>query len=284
MKSLVRLLAAFVLVAVAHAANVKDHLGLQLYSLRAQFKELGVDATLDLAKSYGVTEVEAYGVADVSVAKLAEGLKARGLKVVSMHAGHPAFKKDTAAVIADAKAFGATMVVVPWLTHSKDGLTEAEAKQYAADFNTFGAACKAAGLRFGYHPHGYEFVPIAPGSSVTAFDVLVRETKPDLVFFQMDVFWAFHGGQDPVKLLNKYPTRWVSLHLKDIRKGAATGLSTGSAKPEDNVTIGTGQIDWPAVLKTAQKLGVEHYFIEDETPTPLQCIPDSLKYLRALRL
>jgi sugar phosphate isomerase/epimerase len=284
MKTLVYLAALALMVASAAAADFQSHLGLQLYSLRAQFKELGVPATLDLAKTYGMTEVEAYGVADVPVPQLADGLKSRGFRVMSTHAGYPALKKDVAAAIADAKTLGASMIVVPWLTHSKEGLTEAEARQYAADFNAFGAACKAAGLRFGYHPHGYEFVPVAKGSADTAFDVLVRETKPELVSFEMDVFWAFHGGQDPVKLLNKYPKRWVALHLKDIRKGAVTGLSTGSAPPTDNVTIGTGQIDWPAVLRTAQKIGVQYYFIEDETPTPLQCIPDSVKYLRSLKL
>jgi sugar phosphate isomerase/epimerase len=284
MKPFASLVTAALLAASASAANFQDHLGLQLYSLRAQFKELGVAATLDLAKGYGTTEIEAYGVPDVPVAKLAEELKARGLKVVSTHAGHPALKQDIAAAIRDAKMLGATMIVVPWLTHAKEGLTGPEAKQYAADFNEFGAACKAAGLRFAYHPHGYEFTPITKGGSELAFDVLVRETKPELVSFEMDVFWAFHGGQDPVKLLNKYPNRWVALHLKDIRKGAETGLSSGSAPPADNVTIGTGQIDWPAVLRTAQKIGVQYYFIEDETPTPLQCIPDSVKYLRGLKL
>jgi sugar phosphate isomerase/epimerase len=220
----------------------------------------------------------------VPVQELADGLKARGLKVVSVHTGYPALKADINAAIRDAKTFGATMIVVPWLTHAKEGLTEAEARQYAADFNAFGAACQKAGLAFGYHPHGYEFTPTGKGNGELAFDVLVRETKPDLVKFEMDVFWAFHGGQDPVQLLNKYPDRWAALHLKDIRKGAVTGLSSGSAPPTDNVTIGTGQIDWPAVLRTAQKIGVRYYFIEDETPTPLQCIPDSFKYLRGLKL
>jgi len=60
--------------------------------------------------------------------------------------------------------------------------------------------------------------------------------------------------------------------------------STGSAAPTDNVSVGTGQIDWAAVLSTAQKVGVKYYFIEDETPAPLQCIPASLKYLRGLKL
>ena len=100
----------------------------------------------------------------------------------------------------------------------------------------------------------------------------------------MDVFWVFHAGQDPVKLLNKYGDRWQLLHVKDIRKGAVTGLSTGSAPPTDNVPVGDGQIDWPAVLRASQKVGVKHYIIEDETPTPLQAIPASLKYLRAVKL
>ena len=62
------------------------------------------------------------------------------------------------------------------------------------------------------------------------------------------------------------------------------GLATGHAAPIDNVAVGSGQMDWSAILKTAQDVGVKHYFIEDETPTPLICIPDSLKYLRALKL
>lgn len=101
----------------------------------------------------------------------------------------------------------------------------------------------------------------------------------------MDVFWVVHAGQDPVKLLQKYPNRWISLRVKDLRKGAVTGLNTGSAPPTDKVTVGLGQIDWPsAVLRAAQAIGVQQYFIEDESPTPLQCIPDSLKYLRAKKL
>ncbi|HYD85261.1 MAG TPA: hypothetical protein VEA63_14445, partial [Opitutus sp.] len=101
---------------------------------------------------------------------------------------------------------------------------------------------------------------------------------------QMDVFWVFHAGRDPVKLLESYSDRWFSLHVKDIRKGAVTNLSSGHAAPTDNVAVGTGQIDWKAVLSTAQKVGVRYYIIEDETPAPLQAIPASLKYLNGLKL
>jgi sugar phosphate isomerase/epimerase len=266
----------------ASTVDYKQHLGLQLWSLRAQMKD-SVPAALDLAKSYGITEVETAGTGNLTVAQFAAELKSRGLTAVSAHIGYDAFKKDTAAAIRDAKALGAKFVMIASVPHP-NGFTEDDARRIAADFNTFGAACKAAGLRFGYHPHGFEFTPTKAGNGEVVFDVLARETKPDLVCFEMDIFWVFHAGQDPVKLLNKYANRWVLVHVKDIRKGAVTGLSTGSAPPTDNVTVGTGQIDWPNVLRTAQRIGVQHYFIEDETPSPLQCIPDSLKYLRALKL
>ena len=105
------------------------------------------------------------------------------------------------------------------------------------------------------------------------------------VAFEMDVFWVVHPGADPVKFLNKYPGRWQLMHLKDMRKGALIGLPKPESAPEtDNVAVGAGQIDWKAVLGTAEKIGVTYYILEDETPTPLQCIPVSLAYLRALKL
>jgi sugar phosphate isomerase/epimerase len=285
MKTLLSLLLlplAALFVGAAAPVDFKQHLGLQMWSLRDTSKS-NVAAALDLAKSYGVTEIETAGTQGLTVEQYAAELKKRGLRAVAAHIGYDAWKKDTAQAVKDAKALGATYVFIASVPHP-NGFTEEDARRIAADFNTFGAAAKAAGLRFGYHPHGFEFTPTKAGNGEVVFDVLARETKPDLVCFEMDVFWVFHAGQDPVKLLNKYPTRWVTLHVKDIRKGTVTGLSTGSAAPTDNVTVGTGQIDWPNVLRTAQKIGIQHYFIEDETPTPLQCIPDSLKYLRALKL
>ena len=80
---------------------------------------------------------------------------------------------------------------------------------------------KAAGLRFAYHPHGFEFQPWKEG---TLFDLMVAETKPEFVSFELDVFWAVHGGADPVKLLQRYGRRFDLMHIKDLRKGAPTGI------------------------------------------------------------
>jgi len=265
----------------ATAANFHDHLGLQLWSLRDQTKASTTGA-LDLTVGFGFTEVETAGTGSLSPADFAKELQARQLTVIASHAGYEALQKDLPKAIADAKTLGAKYLICPALPHGKEGFTADDARRIAAEFNAWGEACRAAGLMFGYHTHGFEFVAATAGGE-TPFDVLMRETKPELVCFEMDVFWVFHAGVDPVKLLQKYSTRWRFLHVKDIRKGAVTGLSSGSAPPTDKVAVGDGQIDWPAVLSAAEKAGVTHYFIEDESTEPLKNIPASLRYLATLK-
>jgi sugar phosphate isomerase/epimerase len=265
------------------AVSFQDHTGIQLWSLREQTKA-DLPAALDWVKAQGLTEVETAGTGNVTAGEFSKLLQDRGLKAVSAHIGYEALTKDLAGAIQTAKTLGVKYVMTAWIPHGKEGLTAELAHQAAADFSKWGEAFRAEGITYGYHPHGFEFVPLASEGGKTAFDILTGETKPEFVSFEMDVFWVFHAGVDPVALLKKHSTRWSLLHVKDIRKGAVTGLSTGGAAPIDNVAVGTGQIDWPAVLKTAEQVGVKHFFIEDETPSPLVCIPDSLKYLRGLKL
>jgi sugar phosphate isomerase/epimerase len=263
----------------APAVNFKDHIGLQLYSLRDAFKT-DVPGSLDKVKSWGITEVETAGSYGMPPEKYRAMLDARGLKPVSGHFQYGPLDTDLDGVIREAKALGLQYVVCPWITHGAT-FTEQDAHKAAADFNKWGEALAKAGIKFGYHPHGYEFAPHGDG---TLFDVIARETKPEFVTFEMDVFWIVHPGKDPVKLMQKYPDRFSLMHLKDIRKGAPTGLFTGGAALTDCVTLGTGQVDWPAVLRQAAKIGVMHYFIEDEAPTAEQQIPKSIEYLRGLKL
>src|SRR5438093_1289803 len=92
-----------------------------------------------------------------------------------------------------------------------------------------------------------------------------------------------HSGQDAAKLLAKYANRWALMHLKDLRRGALTGIHTGHAPQSDDVPLGTGQVNWPAVLKEAAAAGVKHYFIEDESATPLEAVPKSVTYLQHVK-
>jgi sugar phosphate isomerase/epimerase len=73
------------------------------------------------------------------------------------------------------------------------------------------------------------------------------------------------------------------MHLKDLKKGVETGSLSGKTDVRNNVVLGTGQSDWPAILRAAQKVGVKYYFIEDESPSVLHQVPDSLAYLRSVR-
>jgi len=279
---LLSLTVAVLTTAALGAADFHERVGLQLWSLREQTKESTTHA-LDLAESYGIRLVETAGTGSLTVEAFGNELKARKLSAVAFHANFEALQKDSARVIADAKALGASYVVMPWLPHDeKIGLTAADAHRAAAQFNAWGKACQTVGLKFGWHPHGFEFVADAKG--VSPFDIIVRETKPELVVLEMDVFWVYHAGQDPVKLLQEYPGRWQLMHVKDMRKGAATGFSTGSAQATDRVAVGAGQLDWPVILRTAEKVGVKYYFIEDEGVQPLKDIPAGVQYLKAIKL
>jgi len=284
-RSLVPLLvsAALALPALAKV-DFHDHLGLQVWSLRETAKT-DLPGSLDLIKKYGITEIEANGAPPVPIEEYAKLIQDRGLNAIGAHFGYDMLTKDLDTAVKNAKVLGLKYAATAWIPHdNKVGITAEQAHQAAKDFNRAGEAFRAAGIKFGWHAHGFEFVPLASEGGKTAFDIIVAETKPENLVLEMDVFWVFHAGQDPVKLLQKYPGRWELMHVKDIRKGAVTGLSTGHAAPVDNVAVGMGQIDWPAVLKAAEENGTKHFFIEDETPTPLVCIPDSLKYLRALKL
>lgn len=267
----------------AAGIDFHDHIGMQLWSVREAMAQ-SEQCALDLVQITGVREVETAGTGKLTAEQFATALKAHHLKVIGAHAGYEALKKDAATAIQEAKTLGAEYLICPWMPTTLRPKNAEEARRLAGEFNAWGEQCRAAGLKFGYHTHGFEFVSAGDDTNDLVFDVLVHNTKPDLVCFEMDVFWVVHAGQDPVALLNKYPDRWRLMHVKDMRKGAPTGFSTGSAPDTDGVAVGQGQLDWPAILRAAQQVGVEHYFLEDETPTPLDCIPDSLVYLRALKL
>jgi sugar phosphate isomerase/epimerase len=264
------------------SGDFQGPLGLQLYTLRESFKT-NVLGTLDKVKALGFAEIEGGGDYGLGIEPYNALLRERGLTMVSAGFGYEAMQKDIAGAVSRAQAFGVKFVMCAWIPHTGSEFTEAEVRRAAAHFNTWGAAFKAVGITFTYHPHGYEFLPLKDNSGRTHFDLLAAETKPEFVSFEMDVFWVTHPGQDPVKLLAKYPNRWALMHLKDIRRGAPVGIHTGHAPSSDDVPLGTGQVNWPAVLKQAAAVGVKHYFIEDESAAPLDALPVSVKYLQNVK-
>jgi sugar phosphate isomerase/epimerase len=250
-------------------------IGLQLYSLRDQF-EKDVKWTLDLISSMGIENVELAGTYGMAPEKFREMLAAKGLKLVSAHFAFESWRDRLDEVLRDAKTLGVEYVGCAWIPH-QGAFGDKECAEAVEVFNRAGKAAAAQRLKFFYHTHGYEFQPRANG---TLFDRLMAETKPEYVQFQMDVFWIVHAGQDPVKLFEKYGRRFSSMHLKDMKKGTPTGLLTGQSDVSNNVVLGTGVMDWPSILKAAKKAKVKWYFIEDESPSVVEQIPKTLRFLQ----
>jgi sugar phosphate isomerase/epimerase len=261
------------------STGFNGRLGLQLYSLRAQFAK-DVPGTLDKVRDMGFKYVETAGTYGMPPDKFKKEAKSRGLTIVSGHFPYERFRDDPAGVAREAKALGAKYAGCAWITHS-GAFSEKACREAANVFNRAGEALAKQGVRFFYHTHGYEFQPYG---SENLFDLLLAETKPEFVTYEMDVFWVFHGGQNPVSLFEKYKDRFELVHLKDMKKGTPVNLSTGSTDVTNDVAMGTGQINYRRILPAAAKAGVKWYFIEDESPTSEDQIPQSVQYLKEVKL
>ncbi len=278
------LIALFVMHSSSPAADVgqgKSYhgpTGLQLYSLRDMFKTEGVAPTLDLVQQWGFKYVEVAGTYGKTPSEFKSELDKRGLVAIGSHFPYNRLRDDIDGVIREAKELGIPYVGCAWIAH-KTPFDEKQCRDAAKVFNDAGRALAKQGMKFYYHNHGYEFYPYKDG---TLFDLLVAETDPKHVWFQMDVLWTVFPGQDPARLLRKYPDRWLLLHLKDLKKGVPTGSLAGHTDLTNDVALGTGQVDWPALFRASQEVGIKYYFIEDESPTVTAQIPKSLRFLERL--
>jgi sugar phosphate isomerase/epimerase len=260
--------------ATADGQLCKGPVGLQLWSVRAQMGK-DVPGTLAEVKGWGIKYVELAGNYNLTPAQFKAQLDAHGLVPISGHFSFDRFQDDPEGVLAEAETFGLKYVGCAWIPH-QGGFDEALCRKASAVFNRAGALAAKHHMVFFYHTHGYEFQPFG---NETLFDLLMRETNPEQVKFEMDIFWIAHAGRDPVKVLEQYPTRFLLMHLKDMKKGTPTGLLTGGSPDSNDVAMGTGQLDLPAILRAAAKVGVKWYFIEDESDASEQQIPVSLRYL-----
>jgi len=244
--------------------------------LRADFAK-DVAGPLKQTKDFGFKYVELAGTYNLSPDKFNELLVTNGLVAIATHFPYDRLRDDLSMVVLESKALGLKYAGCAWIPHTGD-FDEKTCRDAAAVFNRAGEALAKEGIKFFYHTHGYEFQPYKEG---TLFDLLLAETNPKLVTYEMDILWIVHPGQDPVKLLKKYGKRFELVHIKDLKKGVKGDL-TGHTDVTNDVALGTGQIDLPAVLKAAQRVGVKWYFIEDESPTVHEQIPQSLRYLESL--
>ncbi|WP_047244894.1 sugar phosphate isomerase/epimerase family protein [Maribacter thermophilus] len=252
-----------------------QEVGIQLYSLRNQFK-IDVSNTLGLINEWGISKIEGGGTYGMPLEDFKELLAQYNLKMVSVGADFGDLENDIDKVIKNAKDFGATYVMCAWVPHD-DNKWDLKETQHATNvFNEAGRRLKENGLTLVYHAHGYEFRPYKNG---TLFDYMA-ENATDFAF-ELDVFWAQHGGADPLALMRQYPDKMKLLHLKDMEHGIV-GNNTGHEDDDTNVVLGSGQINIAGVVAEAKKLGIEYMFIEDESSRVVSQVPQSLEYLKSL--
>lgn len=251
--------------------------GIQAYSFRNYFPK-DIPGTLDRIQAMGITEIEG-GSGRIPPEEYKRLCEERGISIPSTGGNFDELAEDPMKVVETAKKLGSKFVMCAWVPHERGQFSLADADKAVEVFNRAGKVLAENGLTFCYHAHGYEFQPHGDG---TLLDYIIENTDPKYVSFEMDVFWIQFGGGDPVGLLKKYGDRWKLLHLKDMKKGTPKDL-TGGTDVENNVPLGTGEVDIAGILKEARRIGVAHYFIEDESSRVVDQVPQSIAYLRSLR-
>jgi sugar phosphate isomerase/epimerase len=255
---------------------LKQTPGAVSYTFRNEFAK-DVPGTLDKVKAMGITNIEFSNLFGKTSAELRALLDERGMRCSSLGVSYDDLTNKFETVLQNAKTLGVEFVRIGSVPH-KGPMDLALAQKTVEDFNRFGQKLKDNGLTFCYHNHGFEFEPYEGG---TYFDYIVKNTDANQVFFEMDVVWMHLPGQDPVAMLKKYPKRFKLIHLKDLKIGVPPSKA-GSTPNENCVVLGTGQIDYPGILKAAQKSAIKYYYIEDENLGAMQQVPQSLVYLKSL--
>jgi len=260
------------------AARLRD-IGVQLYTVRGVLPKQPAEV-LAAIKAAGYQEIEAtYAGLD----KIWPMVESSGLKPVSIHLDNTlmnaGMEEQLARAIDQVKQWGFHYAVFPYLPPSERGGLE-KIRVLVEKLNRAGEKCRAAGLRFCYHNHAFEFEPM---EGTTGFQVMIDGLDPKLCGFEVDCFWVSVAGHDPVDLLDRLKGRVPLLHLKD-KPADVPVLYKESVDRSAFKEVGKGSIDWKAVLRSASSAGVEHYFVEqDQTPgDPLDSLRTSFEYLSRL--
>jgi sugar phosphate isomerase/epimerase len=261
-------------------------IGIQLYTVG---KPLGEDTPGTLKQLYaiGYREVESAGLVKHTAKELRGFLDDAGLKCPSAHLQLAGDKIDEQ--FEEAHVLGAHYAVSSVLrTFSPEFMKAARAsmqsngatpmpkmetmtaddfKRTAAQMNEVGKKAKAAGLQYAYHNHNFEFAKMPDGNP--GYDLLVTETDPELVKFEIDCGWMVVAGGDPVAYFNKYPGRFRMLHIKDFKPVAApTTDLVGAGRPK-GTDLGTGFVKYGPIFAAGKAAEIEHIFVEQEAPFPV---------------
>ena len=222
-------------------------IGIQLYTMRS-LTEKDLEGTLAKLASIGYAEVEFAGYFGKTPEQVRAMLIANKLSSPSSHIPLPANDDTWKRALADARTIGHEWAVMPWL----DTPQRKDWAPFADRLNHLGTMAHAAGMRFAYHNHDFEFAKEGDG---TVMDLLLKNTDPSLVDFEMDLYWVTKAGADPLDLIARYPKRFPLMHAKDAAAGERA-----------IVDVGKGTIDFAKIFQQERTSGMTHVFVENDNP------------------
>lgn len=251
--------------------------GIQLYTVNDDLKR-DPAGTLKKIAQIGYREVETAGFGTLSAAQFRELVKDAGLRAPSAHLGFG--MQDTGKLLDDARTLGAEYVVSSVLLPGTpkgmqdffrivDNMTADDFRAIAAKANEIGQKAKAAGLKYAYHNHNFEFRDLGGGK--TGYEILLQETDPSLVKFEADCGWMKVAGKDPIEYLTRHGDRFAMLHIKDFKNMTKPVTTLGSIMSHSadmpiSAELGRGSIDLKPIVEAGLKAGVKHMFVEQEPP------------------
>ncbi len=245
----------------------EDQIALQLYTLR-EHTARDMPATLRRLAEIGYTAVEFAGYGGLSAQDIHTILDDLGLRASGAHVPLDSWETNPEWVIFDMHALGCAHAIIPIIPPERRG--EKSVPRLADSFNRWGELCRSGGVTLSYHNHAFEFAPLG---ETTMWDALIRETDPELVHLELDLYWVRYGGVDPETVLRDVGDRISLVHLKDM----------AADEQRSDLPVGEGTMPWPELLRAADHAGVEWYIVEQDNPRDaFEDVQGSLRYMQEM--
>ncbi len=267
-------------VVLTEASEEKKEIGLQLYTLRNNIAAEGVIPVLEKVAKLGYTWMEGYGYEDRKIlglepAEMKKVLSDLGMRMPSLHTvtevsssgGKDAIIEQMKNTAEDVINVGSEYCIWAYLKE-EDRKSIEDYKRHIETWNQFGKICAETGVQFAYHNHDFEF--LTP-DGINAYDMIMENTDPDEVKFELDLYWITRAGFDPVEYFKKAPGRFPLWHVKDMEAGDEKFFSE----------VGNGIIDFERIFNARDIAGLKYFFVEqdDTRKTPFESIEISINYL-----
>jgi sugar phosphate isomerase/epimerase len=262
---------------------MRSKIAAQMYTIREFVRtEKGLAQSLQKLARIGYTAVQLSAVAalgpekpEVSAEQARRMLDDNGIKCIATHRSWDELVKNTQREIDFHHALGCDFVAIGSIPGIYSSLGATGYRSWTADAKPVIARLNAAGLRFGYHNHAFEFERCGSDRK-TFFDILAQDGAPDMMI-EMDVYWVEHAGFNPVRVIEQLHGRLPVVHVKD--KEIAGGDPVMAP-------VGEGNLDWPSILHALEEAGVEWYAVEQDEcrRDPFDCLRSSFEFLTGVTL